>query len=83
MRGVKEDSNFRNAKKSTWRSVGTNDCKALLFQKTDTPLPFVVMCGCKRKEKNYYGKQIIPPRSIFFNKFRTDLCPVVWVSEEY
>jgi len=52
MRGFKEDSNFRNAKKSTRRSVGTNDCKALLFQKTDSPLSFVVMCGCKRKEKN-------------------------------
>jgi len=67
MRGVKEDSNFRNGKKITWRSVGTNDCKALLFQKTDSALPFVVMCGCIRKEKKNYGEQMIPLKYFLMN----------------
>jgi hypothetical protein len=68
MRGVKEDSNFRNGKKNTWRCVGTNDFKALLFQKTDSALP-LVMCGCKRKAKNIYGEPVIGLRSIFFTNF--------------
>jgi len=49
--------------------VGTNDCKALLFQKTDSALPFVVMCCCKKEEKKKYGKQMISLRSIFLMNF--------------
>jgi len=52
--------------------VGTNDCKALLFQKTDSALPFVVMCCCKKEEKKKYGKKNDFAQKYFFNEFRTD-----------